>query len=240
MKIGAPCFRRRGAVRASRGRTTLSVDMFRLFGQQILLFVTVGTLAAAVPAHAETATDADAARIAAAGHSLKWNWTPPGRGGRFGHAETLIHAPVTTVRGFVQDYGHYTKLAPSIITSRVVGHQADGAVDVYIRMGVINNMLVLWNVMRFAVPRPDAGAGGEVIEGRMVPGKGNIDDSAAVWTVRAAGPEWTVLKFDLLLKPSIPAPASLIDEQLRDSANDAVDSIHDLAQGSKGILPYGG
>jgi hypothetical protein len=219
--------------------------MFRSLGPHTLLLATACALAAAAPARAETApatapTDADASRIAAAGHSLKWNWTPPGRTGHFGHAETLIHAPADKVRGFVLDYAHYTQLAPSIITSRVVGHQADGAVDVYIRMGVLNNAIVMWTVTRFAPPRADAAAGGDVIEGRMVPGKGNIDDEAAIWTVRAAGPEWTILKFDLMLRPSIPAPESLIDEQTRDSANDAVDSIHDRAQGSKGILPYAG
>jgi len=72
----------------------------------------------------------------------------------------------------------------------------------------------------------------------MVPGKGNIDGSAAVWTLHAAGPDWTVLKFDILLRPGVPAPQSLVDEQLRDGAMDAVNSIHDRAQGSKEIGPY--
>jgi hypothetical protein len=215
--------------------------MFKLLLPYPALLVTACALAAAGPAHAEgTPADADASRIAAAGHSLKWNWTPPGRAGRYGHAETLIHAPVEKVRGFVTDYGHYTQLAPSIVTSRVVGHQPDGGIDVYIRMGVLNNMYVMWNVTRFAPPRPDAGVGGDVIEGRMVPGKGNIDDTATIWTLHSVGPDWTVLKFDFLLKPSVPVPDSLLDEQLRDSANDVVDSIHDRAQGSKGILPYSG
>jgi hypothetical protein len=193
------------------------------------------------PANPANPADPDAVRIAAAGHPLKWNWTPPGKSQRFGHAETLIHAPQDTVKRLVVDYGHYTMLAGSITTSRVVGHGADGSTDVYLRMGVLNNTFSVWNVTRFTPvhPVPDA-AGAEMVEGQMVPGKGNIDDSAFVWTLHAAGDGWTVLKFDLVLRPGLPAPQSLIDEQLRDSAMDAVDSIHDRAQGTKAFDPYPG
>ncbi|MDP9001744.1 MAG: hypothetical protein M3O46_16715 [Myxococcota bacterium] len=204
-----------------------------------LSVVTLAGLALASPVRAD-APDPDVARIAAAGHSLKWNWTPPGRADRFGHAETLIHAPLSAVRLLVLDFGHYTELAPySITTSRVVGHGPDGSTDVYLRMGVLNNMMTFWNVMRFA-PLHREPQGSEIIEGQMVPGKGNIDDSAFVWTLRQAGGDWTVLKVDLLLRPGLPAPRALIDEQLRDSAMDAVNSIHDRAQGSKEIAPFTG
>src|ERR1700721_82954 len=56
--------------------------------------------------------------------------------------------------------------------------------------------------------------------------------------MRAAGSEWTVLKFNVLLRPGLPAPQSLIDEQLRDSAMDAGTSIHHRAQGSKDMPPF--
>src|SRR5580704_11218274 len=206
----------------------------------IATLVTMACVGTSVPARADAA-DADAVRIAAAGHPLKWNWTPPGKSQRFGHAETLIHAPVDTVKRLVVDYGHYTMLAGSITTSRVVGHGPDGSTDVYLRMGVLNNTFSVWNVTRFSPAHPAVeGPGVEVVEGQMVPGKGNIDDSAFVWTLHPAGDGWTVLKFDLVLRPGLPAPQSLIDEQLRDSAMDAVDSIHDRAQGSKAIDPYPG
>ena len=71
------------------------------------------------PAAQADAPDADAARIAAAGHSLKWNWVPPGKSERFGHAETLIHAPLADVRRMVLDFAHYKEMAPSITTSKV-------------------------------------------------------------------------------------------------------------------------
>jgi hypothetical protein len=186
------------------------------------------------------AEDPDAARIAAAGHSLKWNWTPPGHSDRYGHAETLIHAPLQAVRTRVLDFAHYREIVPEKFkTSRVIGHGPDGSADVYIQIAVLHGMVTLWDVTRFMPPRT-VEPGVDVIEGRMVPGKGNVDDVDVVWTLRALDDEWTLLKFDLLLKPGWPAPQSAVDEELRDSAMAAVDSIHDRAQGSRGIAAWRG
>src|ERR1019366_7726934 len=150
-----------------------------------------------------TTVDPEASRIAAAGHSLKWNWTPPGHADRYGHAETLIHAPLASVRQRVMDYAHYKDILPSKFkSSRVVGHV--------------------------------------VVEGRMLPGKGNVQDFDVVWTMHALDAQWTVLKLDLLLKPGLPAPQSAVDEELRDSARYAVDMIHDRSQGSGGVGPWPG
>jgi hypothetical protein len=197
----------------------------------------LAALSFAAPLHAD-APDADASRLSAAGHSLKWNWTPPGRNARYGHAETLIHAPLADVRRMVTDFSRYRELAPSITTSRVVSHDQNGSIDVYIQMGVLNNTISFWNVTRFGPLRTEGSD--QVVEGQMVPGKGNIEDSSVIWTLHPAGDGWTVLKFDVLLRPGLPAPQSLIDEQLRDSAMDAVNSIHDRAQGSKDFGPYSG
>lgn len=184
------------------------------------------------------AIDPDASRIAAAGHSLKWNWTPPGRSDRYGHAETLIHAPIGVVRSHVVDFSHYRDIFPERFrSSRVIGHEADRSTDVYIQIAVLHGVVLLWDVARFAPPR-ELAPGTEVVEGRMVPGKGNVEDMDVVWTLRALDDQWTVLKFDLLLKPGLPAPQSAIDEELRDSARIAVDSMHDIAQGTRGIAHW--
>ena len=181
-----------------------------------------------------------AARLAAAGHSLEWNWTPPGYPDRYGHAETLIHAPVSAVRTHVLDFGHYRAILPDKFKiSRVVGHGPDRSTDVYIQIAVLHGVVMLWNVSRFSAPR-ELSPGVEVIEGRMVQGKGNVEDMRVLWTMRALGDEWTVLKLDMLLKPGLPAPQSAIDEELRDSARYAVDSIHDRAQGTREFEPWPG
>jgi hypothetical protein len=197
----------------------------------------VALVAAPSLAHAHD-RDSDASRITSAGHSLKWNWTPPGRSERYGHAETLIHAPLPSVRARVLDYTHYKDFMPDKFkTSRVVAHGPDGSADVYIQILVMGGLVTLWDVTRFA-PAKTVAPGLDVIEGRMLPGKGNVDDVDVVWTLRALDVEWTVLKFDLLLKPGLPVPQWAMDIELRDSALCAVDAIHDGAQGSPGIAPW--
>jgi hypothetical protein len=186
------------------------------------------------------APDVDATRLAAAGHSLEWNWTPPGHADRYGHAETLIHAPMAAVREHVLDYRRYREMMPdNFKMSRVVGHEADGSADVYLQIAVLHGMIKLWDVTRFG-PVQQMSPSVEVIEGHMVPGKGNIDGLNVIWTIRSIDDGWTVLKCDLLLKPGLPAPQSAVDEELRDSARYAVDGIHDQAQGNTKFLPWPG
>jgi hypothetical protein len=209
-------------------------------------FAFVGVLAAAAgagvpsaPAQAD-APDADASRLNAAGHSLEWNWVPPGHPDRYGHAETLIHAPLASVRGHVLDFPHYKNILPDKFQqSRVVGHGPDHSTDVYIQIAVLHGVITLWDVTRFSPPL-ETGPGVEVVEGHMVRGKGNVEDMHVMWTMRALSDEWTVLKLDMLLKPGLPVPQSAIDEELRDSARYAVDSIHDGAQGSRAFAAWPG
>jgi hypothetical protein len=201
-------------------------------------FFVLAVLGAAPQSARASERDPDAVRIAAAGHSLKWNWTPPGRADRYGHAETLVHATQASVRARVLDFGHYHDIMPEKFrSSRVIGHGADGSADVYVQIAVLHGMVLLWDVTRFA-PAKAVASGLDVVEGRMLTGKGNIEDLSVVWTLHAVDADWTVLKLDLLLKPGIPVPQSAIDEELRDSAMNAVDAIHDRAQGSAGIEPW--
>jgi len=207
--------------------------------RSLALALGLGALAVSSPVQAEP-PDADVARIVAAGHSLDWTWTPPGRNDHFGHGETLVHAPIDAVRRVILDFGKYKDLPDnSIKTSRVVSRTPDGSTDVYFQINVLNDILKLWNVTRFA-PLRRAPDGAEVVEGKMVPGKGNVDDAALVWTLRAVGPEWTLLKADALLRPSLPAPQSILDRELRQSAVNSVNSVRDQLQGVKGLMPFSG
>ena len=182
--------------------------------------------------------DPDASRIEAAHHSLKWNWVPPGHSDRYGHAETLIHAPIDKVRQHVLDFGHYRDFLPARFQiSRVIGRHPDHSADVYIQISVMHGVVALWDVTRFEPPRETA-PGVEVVTGHMIRGRGNVEDMDVCWTMRSVDDQWTVLKFDILVKPGLPAPQWVLDEELRDSAMFAVDSIHDRAQGSRDIAPW--
>jgi len=60
-----------------------------------------------------------------AGHTLKWNWNPPGRAERYGHAETLVQAPLEAVRTQVLDFSHYKDLSGGKFkTSRMIAKRA--------------------------------------------------------------------------------------------------------------------
>jgi hypothetical protein len=218
-------------------KTVGSLSTSKTFTVSLVGAAALAAVTVAAPVEADT-PDADATRISAAGHSLDWTWTPPGRSEHFGHGETLIHAPLAAVRKTVLDFGRYKNLGPDIKTSRVVGREPDGSTDVYLRIAVLNDLVSFWNVTRFAPLRQESG--GEILEGHMVPGKGNVDDSIVKWTMHSAGDEWTVLKFDALLRPGVPAPQSLIDNTLRESAVHTFESVRDQLQGSAGIQPYKG
>src|SRR5580698_10476100 len=87
--------------------------MRRRFGSAAMTFLVAAGLVLSPAVSTADSRDPDAARIAAAKRSLEWNWTPPGRAERYGHAETLIHAPISSVRTRVLDYAHYKDILPS-------------------------------------------------------------------------------------------------------------------------------
>jgi hypothetical protein len=195
-------------------------------------------LAVSIGARGDVA-DPDASRIAAAGHSLEWTWTPPGHAERYGHAETLVHGSLAAVKANVTDYARYREILPTKFRkSHVIHHLPDGAQDVYMQIAVMHDMILLWDVSRFTTVQADV-PGTEIIEGKMLPGRknGNVDASDVVWTLHAIDPEWTVLKLDLMLSPGIPAPQGAVDAELRDSARYAVDAIHDWTQGNGTVGP---
>ena len=198
-----------------------------------LLSVSALALVALAPATASASqAEGDAIRISTSGQrSLKWNWTPPGYSDRFGHSEVLINAPFDRVRAGVQDYAHYTTFAPKRFTaSRVVGRDGSDT-KVYMEFSVLNGMVTLSQVERFSAAR-SVGNDTEVVEGRFIEGK-KVKDSRVLWTIERVDDNFTVLKCDILIKPDLPIspPASAIDEELRDAAQQAVDGVHRRAQG---------
>ena len=62
--------------------------------------------------------------------------------------------------------------------------------------------------------------------------------SSIGFTIRQIDENITLLKMDLLIVPTIPAPQSALDEELRDAAMDAVRAMHDRAQGHTRYVVY--
>lgn len=179
---------------------------------------------------AAAAPDPDVAKLLEARHSIKWNYVPAGKNDRYGHAEVLIHAPLAKVRAQVMNYNQYKEFDPRRFNkSHIVAKEA-GNTDVYMELPLVGGMITLSQVLRFTpLQRPAPGV--EAVEGKFVTGK-NIRDSNVVMTMKSITPQVTLLKCDLLVAPTIPAPQWAVDEELRDAAMKAVDALHDRAQGS--------
>lgn len=180
-------------------------------------------------AHADSASNADpqVQRLLDAKRTLKWNFAAPGSKDRYGHAEAIVDAPVEKVAKVVQDFGHYRELHRKFATARVVAKEGE-ATDVYMRYPVqIGKFTIEFHeVMRFTPARNEGGS--HILEGRGV--KGDMDRGHTRFTIKPLDDKRSVLVVDVLLVPKIPAPQVLIDEELRDGAEDFVNGIRDRAQ----------
>jgi hypothetical protein len=191
-------------------------------------------LVAAWGSVARADADADVTRLAS-GRSQKTNWVPPGTEDRYGRAEVLVHAPLATVKELVLDYPGYRLFVPNRFHNVHVIGKDQGGTDVYMQVPIMNGLVTLWQVMRWRDVKPLA-PGWAVVEGFYT--KGNLKRGNASWTLRRIDDTTTLVQFDLLIVPLVPAPQALVDEELRDAAMQAVDNIRDRAQAAAGPVPY--
>jgi hypothetical protein len=84
--------------------------------------------------------------------------------------------------------------------------------------------------MRFGPARATGGT--QVIEGRGV--KGDMKRGHTIITIKPIDAKHSILEVDVLLVPTLPAPQSYVDEELRDGAQDFVNGLKDKAQGRSG------
>jgi len=207
-----------------------------LHARWLVPFAAVAAVSLFAPTDAHAASDdAQLDRLNSAGHTLKWNWNPPGHQERYGHAETLVQAPMAAVRTQVLDFSHYKDLSGGKFkTSRMVAKEGDNT-DVYFQVPVMHGMLTLWYVSRFT-PTQVAAPGAEMVEGKFV--RGNVKDMHVQFKMRKVDERFTIMSCDLYVAPTFPAPQSAVDEELRDACKDAVEAVRDRSQGFKGDVPF--
>ena len=174
------------------------------------------------PAPSAEELSAQLDRLAKDQGPIKTNWTPPGKTERYGHAEGLIGAPYDAVKARLLDFAHYKELAgPKFKKVSVVDKSASGT-DLYFQLPIMNGLVTIWYVTRFASARPAPG-GADVIEGNFV--KGNIKNMQIVFALRPGPARNTILVCDLNLAINLPAPQAALDEELRDACGDAVNAL---------------
>ena len=174
------------------------------------------------PAPSADETKAQLERLAKDQGPLRSNWTPPGKGERYGHAEALIGAPYDVVKARLLDFSHYKELAGPKFKKVSVVDKTAAATDLYFQLPIMKGLVTIWYVTRFVTARPGMG-GADVIEGKFV--KGNIKDTHLVFTLRPGPTKDTILVCDLNLALNLPAPQAALDEELRDACGDAVNAV---------------
>jgi hypothetical protein len=179
----------------------------------------------------DPAKDPQVARLLNEKKTPRWNAPVAGSKERYGHAEALVDAPADQVAKTAVDFRGYKDLHRKFKTARVIGKEGD-ATDVYMRYPVTIGALTieLHEIMRFSPPRMSGT--NHVIEARGL--KGDMKSGHTIITVKPIDAKHCVLEVDVLLVPSLPAPQSFIDEELRDGAGDFVSTIRDKAQGRVG------
>jgi hypothetical protein len=187
-------------------------------------------------AAADTPTDRDAAALATAGHLLKSTVVQSGTNLRIGHAEILINAPGSRVLSVASDYAHYKDIVPNKLQNVHVVAKDQGSTDVRFEVPIMHGAVKIWYKLRFG-PAMTLPTGEKVIEGRYL--DGNVKTADLIFTIHQVAPAFTVLKIDNLIDLKVPAPQSMIDEELRDAAGDAADGMRKRAQGGNpDQVPY--
>jgi hypothetical protein len=179
----------------------------------------------------DPAKDPQVARLLQAKKTLKMNQAMGPINDRYGHAEALVEATPDQLVKTATEYGKYRELHRKFKTARVIGKEGDQT-DVYMRYPVqIGPMTIeLYEVMRFS---PDRTVGNtHIIEARGI--KGDMKRGHTVITIKPVDAKHSLLSVDVLLVPTLPAPQSYVDEELRDGAEDFVDGLRDRSQPNKG------
>lgn len=200
--------------------------MWRLAVPVVLALLGAPSVAHA-DAAADPAQDAEVARILNA-KGMTQRWTAVGKRGHYGHAETLVDASASRVRDEALKFSTYKDIHRKFASARVVGKEKDRT-DVYLKLPVKVGPFSVdqWEVIRFAPARTEGRM--HIVEGSAV--QGNMKDGHIVISVRPVDEKHALLKIDFLLVPSMPAPQSMVDEEVRDAAFDFANGLKDKAQG---------
>ncbi|HEY1535296.1 MAG TPA: SRPBCC family protein [Polyangiaceae bacterium] len=147
-----------------------------------------------------------------------------------GAARGNVDAPEDVVRAVVLDYKNYASFISRFEKSRIVGRSGDKT-DVYLQVPILKGAAKVWAIVRFEpVKQVD---GGEVVEGHMVNGKGNVKRLDATWRLKKLDDTTTQVVLELLIVPDMPVPDSLVVPEVRFAAAKAVEGSRDEAEKRK-------
>jgi ribosome-associated toxin RatA of RatAB toxin-antitoxin module len=183
--------------------------------------------AAAAPVHAEgTLTSTAAASssrvggVAALSDKIEQSNVPaPGSGVEWGRAEGTLGARPDAVLAVLRDYARYAGLFPYFEKSRVLSQRGTDAI-VYLEAKILHGATTLWGQMRISAKA--AADQTQVIEAKLMKGKGNMAQFLARWEVTPVmnGSRSHVV-FQMLVDPDLPVPDSMISREMKNGAGQA-------------------
>jgi ribosome-associated toxin RatA of RatAB toxin-antitoxin module len=117
---------------------------------------------------------------------------------------------------------------PNFEDSRVLSQRGASAL-VYVKVNVMHGAVNFWAEVKL---QPKAAQGmTRVVQGKMT--KGNVDQFEATWEVTPVEGNKTLVAFQVLLDPSLPLPASLVNGENQKSARKAVRALRELIEQRK-------
>lgn len=144
-----------------------------------------------------------------------------------GRSTVVVRAPLDRVRATVLDFGRYAEFMPHYEACRLLGRTSGGGRDVYMRVVALRGAVKLW--ARIEVARPTMEAGAETYRSRLV--DGNVRDLQATWRVSSVDGASTRLEVEIFLRPKLPLPASIVNDENLRGARLAVMAFKTRAEG---------
>lgn len=192
----------------------------------LLALVTVFTILFVMPL-ASHAGDDEATRLERRGRAERYTkaTTNPKNSIDTGGAAIYVHAPIDVVRRVVTDYANYDKTIKSFKKSKLLSRNK-GVSEVYLEVPILHGAATVWVVALLGQPVVEGNE--EKITARML--RSNVDDFRAVWRLRAVDAENTIVKLELLVDPSLPAPSSLVTPELCTASENAVTGVRKKAE----------
>lgn len=147
------------------------------------------------------------------------NVPSPGGGVAWGRAEGIIEARPAEVLAVLHDYGRYAGLFPHFEKSRVLSQRGLEAI-VYLEAKILYGATTLWGQVRMSSVASSAHT--QVIEAKMMKGKGNMAQLLARWEVQTIDQgQRARVAFQLLVDPGLPVPDGVVSNELKNSAGRA-------------------
>jgi len=197
-----------------------------LVRRQFLLALAASTTLFAMPMTTHAGDD-EATRLERRGRAERYTkpTTSPKNSIDTGGAAIYVHAPIDVVRRVVTDYRNYEKTIKAFKKSKLLSRNK-GVSEVYLEVPILHGAATVWVVAVIGSPVVEGNE--EKITARML--RGNVDDFRAVWRLRAVDAENTIVKLELLVDPSLPAPASLVTPELCTASESAVTGVRKQAE----------